>query len=360
MKIVIRAGGLGKRLWPMSRKDRPKQFLKLISDKTLLHDTIERVAPNISPETDLFVSGRFDSREEILKVAPEVSGNNLILEPASRNTGPAICLECAFLEKRFGPETIVATLPSDDYISDSQAFRDLLRQAEEFLENNPEYILTPAVRPDEVDTGYSYLKEGRNLMKLGEEAIFEVSDWVEKPNADFCKQLIESGVYYYHTGMYIWQLGNIIKLWEEHNPAMLEACRNIISKNLPQNNDETIEVYNTLEKGTIESVLTHKISKIAMSVSNRIGWSDLGKWSKIKKYMQLDGAGNATRGRVLAHDTTDSLIIGSEEKLIAAIGLDNMIIVDTEKALFICPENRLDEIKNVVEEIEEKKMEDYL
>jgi mannose-1-phosphate guanylyltransferase len=359
MKIVIRAGGIGTRLWPVSRQAEPKQFLKLFGDKSLLRETMERVMPMVEPERDLFISSTFNFTSRILKEVPEITAKQLITEPSSRNTGPAICLECAFLEKLIDKDEVVATLPSDDFISDAKAFRDLLLQAEKFLKQNPDYILTPAVLPKEVDTGYSYLKEGNNLQQDGEEAIFEVADWVEKPNYDFCKQLIDSGVYYYHTGMYIWQLGNVLGLWERHNPEMIKICREIVAKGLDKP-EEIGEMYNALEKCSVESALADKVGKIAMSVSNRIGWSDLGKWSKIKKYLTVDGDGNVLKGKVIPVDTTDSMILAADKKLIAAIGLDDMMVIDTKDALLICPEKRIEEIKKIIEKLQEIKEDEYL
>jgi len=350
MKIVIRAGGVGTRLWPASREENPKQFLALLGDKSLLRETVDRILPLIDPR-DLFISSSEKFREKILEIVPEVDPNNLILEPSSRNTGPAICLECAFLENKIDADEVVATLPSDDFISDPEAFRELLKQSEIFLKDNPEYILTPAVLPDEVDTGYSYLKEGKNLQKEGEEAIFEVVDWVEKPNVDFCKELIDSGVYYYHTGMYVWQLGNVLSLWERHSPKMLKVCREIVPD--LGKKDAVGKVYGALEKCSVESALADKVDKIAMSVSNRIGWSDLGKWSKIKKYLTVDGDGNVTQGEVVAIDTTDSMIVSQDQKIITTIGLDDMIIIDTPDALLICPEKRVEDIKKIIEKLKD-------
>lgn len=359
MKIVIRAGGVGTRLWPASRKNEPKQFLKLLGEKSLLRETVDRVLPIVDAKRDLFISSTFNFSDRIFKEVPEITPGNLITEPSSRNTGPAICLECAFLEKLINKDDIVATLPSDDFISDPAAFRDLLGQAEKFLKQNSDYILTPAVLPNEVDTGYSYLKEGKNLQQDGEEAIFEVIDWVEKPNYDFCRELIESGVYYYHTGMYIWQLGNVLALWEKHNPKMLKTCREIVAKGLDQ--QEIVgEMYSDIEKCSVESALADKVEKIAMSVSNRIGWSDLGKWSKIKKYLTVDGEGNVTQGKVMPIDTTDSMIVSSDNKIIAAIGLDGMIIIDTPDALLICPEKRVEDIKKIIENLKESNKDEHL
>lgn len=359
MKIVIRAGGVGTRLWPASRKNEPKQFLSLLGEKSLLRETVDRVLPMVSAERDLFISSTFNFTSRILEEVPDIKPEHLIPEPSSRNTGPAICLECAFLEKLIDKDEIVATLPSDDFISDPEAFRDLLAQAEKFLKQNSDYILTPAVLPNEVDTGYSYLKEGKNLQQDGEEAIFEVVDWVEKPNYDFCKQLIDSGVHYYHTGMYIWQLGNVLALWEKHNLEMLKICREIVAKGLDKQ-EAAGEMYNTLEKCSVESALADKVEKIAMSVSNRIGWSDLGKWSKIKKYLTVDSDGNVTQGNVMPIDTTDSMIVSQDKKLIATIGLDDMIVIDTPDALLICPEKRVEDIKKIIEKLKENNKDDYL
>ena len=136
MKIVIRAGGVGTRLWPASRKNEPKQFLKLLGEKSLLRETVDRVLPMVSAERDLFISSTFNFTSRIFEEAPDIKPEHLIPEPSSRNTGPAICLECAFLEKLIDKDEIVATLPSDDFISDPEAFRDLLAQAEKFLKQN--------------------------------------------------------------------------------------------------------------------------------------------------------------------------------------------------------------------------------
>jgi mannose-1-phosphate guanylyltransferase len=358
MKIVIRAGGCGTRLWPVSRSDKPKQFLNFISEKSLLRETVDRVLPMVDPKRDLFISSGNNFLEKISQLVPEIPNAAIIGEPCSRNTGPAICLECAFLEKKIDKNDIVATLPSDDYISDPAAFRDLLAQAESFLKENPEYILTPAVRPDEVDTGYSYLKEGKNLQQDGEEAIFEVVDWVEKPNVDFCQELIDSGIYYYHTGMYVWQLGNVLSLWEKHNPEMLTACRKIVEQGLAP--DEVNQIYQALEKSSVESALTDKVDKIAMSVSNRIGWRDMGKWSKIKKYLPKDENNNAIVGSGVTIDSDDCLIFGRGGKMIATIGLDDVAVVDTEDALLVCPIERVEEIKKIIEEIKKNNQDQYL
>jgi len=356
MKIVIRAGGVGTRLWPLSREKNPKQFQAIVSNKTLIQDTIDRVKPLLKDSGDLFISVNETLKDKVKKLLPEFPPQNIILESASKNTGPAICLESFLLADRFSEEEVVASLPSDDYISDAQAFRELLTMTENFLEEHPDYIVTPGIKPVRPDTGYSYIKAGKNLKQKGEEAIFKVGDWVEKPDRDYCKELVSSGRYYYHTGMYIWKLKTVLALFQKHQPEMAAACKKIVGLSKEKGEIKKIrEIYAGLEKTSIESAITDKTDKIAMSVSDRIGWSDLGKWYIIKDLLPPNDGDNLTHGEVFPFDTTDCLIYGPADKLIATIGLDDLVVVDTEDALLICPKERSGEVKKIVEELKKKK-----
>lgn len=353
MKIVIRAGGVGTRLWPLSRVGNPKQFQVIVGDKTMIRTTIDRVRPLLKNKSDLFVSIGAAMVKKLKKEAPEIKSTNIIIEPASRNTGPAICLEVCILASRFGEKEIVASLPSDDYVSNSEAFRGLLKTVEKFLEDNPEYVVTPGVRPLTPDTGYSYIKGGKRLTKKGKEEIFAVEDWVEKPDADYCKELIASGKYYCHTGMYIWQLKTILDLFRKFQPKTYEVCVKMAK-------GRGATEYAALEKMSIEAAITSKAPKIAMSVSNAFGWSDLGKWHVIKDILPANDGDNLTRGKTLLLDTTDSLVWGPKGKLIATIGLDDMIIVDSGDALLVCPKERAEEVKNIIEALKKRGEEEFL
>ena len=356
MKIVIRAGGVGTRLWPLSRKDNPKQFQAIASDKALIQDTLDRIAPLVDVKDDLFVSVSDSVQDKVKKLLPDVQKKNVILESSSKNTGPAICLESVLIADRFSDEEVVASLPSDDYITDAEAFRTLPLTAEGFLKDNPEYIMTPGIKPNYPDTGYSYIKSGDVLQEKGEEAIFKVADWVEKPDSDYCKELIASGRYYYHTGMYIWQLKTVIALFKKYQPEMLKSCEEIVALiNKGGEEKKIAEIYAGLEKMSIETAITDKVKKIAMCVSNRIGWSDLGKWHTIKDLLPANQGDNLVKGNVIPHDTTDCMIYGKEDKVIATIGLDDMVIIDTDDALLVCPKDRSDEAKKIVEELKKNK-----
>ncbi len=361
MKIVIRAGGIGTRLWPMSRISNPKQFQKIIGSKTMIRTTYERIAPLVKKPENLFISvnQRFD--KHILKEIPELLPENIITETDTRNTGPAMCLEVCFLEKKCDPNEIIASITSDDYISNSKAFRDLLVLAKEFIADNPEYIITPAIRPQYLDTGYTYFKAGKSLQNNGREAIYSVANVVEKPNAEYCQELINSGVYFCHTGIYLWQLKNIINLFKELHPEMYRICGQVVTAMEKKNYKQAKKLYQHLEKISIETAITEKISKVAMSVSNRIGWSDLGKWHIIKRILKKREADNLIRGNVIANNCGNSLIYANAKKRIVAVNdVKDLVIVDTEDALFISSMDNSADVKKIVQTIGEKGMEEYL
>ena len=362
MKIVIRAGGIGTRLWPMSRINNPKQFQRIIGEKTMVRTTYERVAPLLKNSDDLYLSVNSAFAKIAEQDIPEIKKKNIIIETDTRNTGPAICLEVCYLEKFCQANEIVASLPSDDYISDNQAFRDLLLMTEEFIIENPDYILTPAIRPDYPDTGYSYFKTGKNLRQSGEEAIYKVAQVVEKPNIDYCQELVQTGIYYCHTGMYLWQLKHISALYKKWQPTMYKICRQIADLIVQGNSQKKAkELYSQLEKITIETAITKKCDKIAMSVSNRTGWSDLGKWYVIKRVLQQGKKENLIKGEVMVNEANNNLIYSNvEKKIIVVNDVDDLAIVDTDDVLFVSSLRNSAEVKKIVEKLKEKGKDQYL
>lgn len=360
MYIVIRAGGAGTRLWPWSRRAMPKQFEKLFSDKTMIKETVHRIFPISNDYKNLFIS----VNKDLLKVASEqineLPEDHFIVEPESKNTGPAICLEVAFLEKIIPQDSIVASLPSDDYIVDEKAFLDLLEASENFIINNSQYIVAPAIKPDYPEVGYSYLKAGSRLNKESEEAMFEVVDFVEKPNRDYCEQLIADGLHYWHTGMYVWRLSRIIELFEQFQPKMIEVCRKIVN-DFSNDQSEARNIFSSLEKISIESAITHRVETLAMSVSNKVGWSDVGKWPAVKRLSRIDEAGNVVRGEVILNEAYDSLVYNrSNKKLVVVNGLKNLAIIETDDVLVVSDLEKTEDIKEIIKKLAQDDKEQYL
>lgn len=362
MKIVIRAGGTGTRLWPMSRQSNPKQFQSVVGNNSMIRDTFERIRPAVNSVDDIFVSINQSMSEVLIARLPEMITENIITETESRNTGPAMCLEVCYLSAKCDESEVIASLPSDDYISDAEAFRNLLKLSEKFLSEHPDYILTPAVRPSYIDTGYSYFKAGKNLEADGEEAIYQVAKVVEKPNHDRCQELIDSGVYYCHTGMYLWRLGYIKQLFRELQPEMTKICEEIVTLMLRGGQGHRIaELYASLEKMSIESAITDKAPNIAMSVSSGLGWSDLGKWHIIKKMLLKNATSNLTKGRVIVNKAKNNLIYNNDDKKVIVVNdLHDIIVVDTPSGLFISSSLHSADVKDCVTKIKDKGWEENL
>lgn len=359
MKVVIRAGGQGLRLWPMSRQTWPKQFQKVVGETTMLRATWERVREAVET-ADIFVSVSRDLVAKLKEELPELLPSNIIAESSARNTGPAMCLEVAWLKQFLGDGEIIASIPADDYISDEAAFHDLLKLSETFIKDNPEHILTPAVRPEVLDTGYSYFKAGANLATLGEEAIYAVAEVIEKPDADYCQALVDSGDYYCHTGMYVWQLGHISQLFGKLQAEMWATCQQVAKLISSNELEEAARLYDVLTKVSIESSITDKAPQVAMSVSDRIGWSDLGKWHIIKKILSAEGH-NLTKGEVIVNDARNNLIYNMSDKRVVVVNdVEDLVIVDTDDTVYISSLKNSAEVKKCLDKLREAGKEEYL
>lgn len=362
MKIVIRAGGTGTRLWPMSRQNNPKQFQSIIGNASMIFDTYQRIKAGLNKPEDLFISVSQAMVDKLKQSIPEITDSGIIRETSTRNTGPAMCLEVCYLEKFCQSNEIIASLPSDDYISDPAAFLDLLRSSAEFLKINPQYIITPAVRPSYLDTGYTYMKLGDKLSQVGDEAIYQVADIAEKPNEERCQELIDSGVYYCHAGMYIWQLGNISKLFQELQPEMYRICKLVVDLMLVDNpNWEQVKTeYEKIEKMSIESAITDKADKVAMSVSDKVGWSDLGKWHIIKRIL-ASGKDNLTKGQVIYNQSNNNLVYNNHSKKIIVLNeVDDLVVVDTGDVLLVSSLDKSAEVKKCVEKLKQEGKLEYI
>lgn len=355
MKVVIRAGGTGTRLWPMSRQAYPKQFQAIVGESSMIEVTYERILPLVTAASDVFVSVNQTNLAILKKTLPQISSDNIIIETESRNTGPAMCLEVCFLSTVCDETEVIVSVPSDDFISDAEAFGRLLKLSEGFLQDRSEYIVTPAVRPAYVDTGYSYFKAGESLASLGLEQIMEVAQVAEKPSEEDCQRFIASGEYYCHTGMYIWRLGYIKKLFKNLQPEMTKICEQIVVLMKDADKKEEIaKLYASLEKLSIESAITDKAPKLAMSISTSLGWSDLGKWHIIKRILLADTTKNLTKGRVITNNASNNLIYNANEKKVVVVnGLDDVIVVDTPEGLFISASTSSAEVKDCVAKIKE-------
>ncbi len=352
MKIVIRAGGHGTRLWPLSRKRKPKQFHAILGEKTMLRMTFERVLPLVEQASDIFISCNQEYVEALAEYVPEVPSSNYIVEPEARNTGAAIALETAYLAAAgVSDDEMVATIPSDDHISKPQAFREMIQDIEVFLKSHSEYVVAPAVVPGIPSDGYSYLRPGKQVDSVHSYAFTLVGEWVEKPSQVESREMLRSGNYYAHVGMYFWQLGTAQKMFKQHQAEGFAAAQATVEAMQANNPADVQAAYSAIEKDSIEHYLIGHVTEVAMVVDEEMGWSDVGKWQIVKHLLESNDAGNVHRGKVVAHEASGNLVIGSEDKMIAVLGMDDVIVVDTDDALLVCPAEKSGELKALLKHV---------
>lgn len=350
--VMIMAGGRGERFWPQSRLHRPKHLLPIVGDSPMLAQTIARLDGLVPPE-DVFVITNCEQRGATLDACPDLLQERVIGEPMGRDTAAAVGL-AALLAKRASEDAVFAMLPADHVIEQTAGFRDVLRTAFEVAAKE-DVLVTIGVRPLEAATGYGYVQRGDLRCELEGRPVHEVKRFVEKPNANTARDYLESGDYFWNAGMFVWRPEVILNALEQHAPELRDGLRSLDHRwqEGEKLEDCMREIYPELPKISIDYAVMEKADNVVMLESD-FDWDDVGEWPAVRRHFPVDENGNVTRGEVLSLDSSDNLVISSKGRLTALLGVEDLIVVETENATLVCHRSKAQEVKRLVQEIDRR------
>lgn len=355
---VIMAGGVGTRLWPRSRRGLPKQFLDLRGPNSLLQDTVDRILPLIAHERILVVVGKQHEEAVHLQV-PSLPPENVILEPGPRGTAPCIGLAAVVLQQR-DPAATMAVLPSDHCIVDAPGFRQAISAAAQIAQDD--YLVTLGIAPSQPHTGYGYIQRGASLGVVDGQTAFRVLRFTEKPDADSARDFVDSGEFFWNGGIFVWRAKTILAEIGRLLPELHDELQAVAGAwDSPVRGETLARAWARVPRTTVDYGVMEKANRVAVLPVD-IGWDDAGDWATLAALMDADEAGNVVHGpgRHILVDTAGSYVYASSGRLVAAVGLDDLVIVDTPDALLVCSRDQAQEVRDVVDYLKANGLEEYL
>jgi len=357
---VIMAGGSGTRFWPLSRQLFPKQLLKIIGDETLIQQTMRRVVTGAPPER-VMISTNPPQAESIrvqLSGWKDALKDNFILEPEGRNTAPAIALVALELVRR-DPDAVMLVVPADHIVKGQKEFDAAVALAAELAQQG--LLVTFGIKPIRPETGYGYIKPDHNrvLGKRGTLKGYRVGRFVEKPDAVKAAHYLKSGDYYWNSGMFVWRAATILEEIRRHQPALARGIDHI-GRLMEQKAPRSIidDTYRGLPSISIDNGVMERSDKAAM-VPVAFKWSDVGSWGSLDEVAAKDKAGNVVGGRVIDIGSQRFVVYG-DRRVVATIGLTDMVVVDTPDATLVCPKSRAQDVKRIVDILKQQGAPEHL
>jgi len=344
---VIMAGGIGARFWPLSRRQKPKQLLDLLGEGTLLEQTITRIAPLI-PETERWIVTNQEQMRRMQDAIPSLRADRFILEPIGRNTAPAIGLSAVRL-LAYDPDAVMVVLPADHRIDHIDEFRTALTTAANMVSDS-DILATIGMTPSRPETGYGYIQLDRKA-KQPTSGAYWVKTFAEKPNLQTAKLFFESGEFLWNSGIFVWRADVILQQIAEHLPQWHSGLQKIAGAlDTPEEAAVTQQVFAALKGISIDYGVMEHAPRVAV-VKGEFGWSDVGSWDEVWRLLAQDENGNALRGNALMVKSRRNLIL-AQNRLIALVDMDDVIVVDAGDAILICPREKSQDVRAVVEALE--------
>jgi mannose-1-phosphate guanylyltransferase len=350
MQALILAGGSGTRFWPLSRKARPKQLLALEGERTLLRETLERLAPAIGPES-VWVCTTEALAEEIRRDLPEVPPGQILREPQGRNTAPAIAWSVRSMPEA-ARRGVVAVLPADHRMGDPAAFRDALERAARVVERE-DRMMTLGVVPRWAETGYGYLELEPGAAGDDGSGVRRVRRFVEKPSAENAERFLASGNYLWNAGIFLFRGSTLLDVVARLQPELARGLEEIAAAPARLG-----ELYGRLPADSIDYAIMEKLDGIG-TIPLDCGWSDLGSWEALDELLPRDAQGNAGRGDTLAVDAHGNLLF-ADQGTIAVLGVEDLVVVRTGDAVLVMPKSRSQEVRKLISELAARDRKDLL
>jgi mannose-1-phosphate guanylyltransferase len=353
---VIMAGGSGTRFWPLSRKSRPKQFLPIISNRTMIEETVERLLPLVPLKNVFTISNREQARM-IKRLLPRLPRANVLVEPRGRNTAPSLIMATAWIYLK-DPGAVVAALPADHLIQDAPRFLKKLEAGARAAEQH-ESLITFGIPPTFPSTGYGYIHYSvKNSLKAGDEQFWRVKKFKEKPGSKQARKFLAEGRHSWNSGMFLWRAEVFRRKLEQDAPDFYVYWEKILTALKAGDRPGLASIFDEIPPLSIDYALMEKAKGVLVSDGD-FGWSDVGAWSSLLEIWLRDEAGNAAKGESLFLDSRNCLVY-NPGKLTAVVGLKDVLVVETDDALLVCHKNDDQKVKSVIEALTRKGRKEYL
>lgn len=347
---VIPAGGSGTRLWPLSRKTRPKFLLPLLGRESLLQQTFNRLTRLTDRRRIIVVCGPAHAAA-VARQLPELPTSNIIIEPSPSGTGPALALASALIQRR-DPGAIMGSFAADHDVADVEAFTAAVRAAIAAARGGD--LVTIGLTPTRPETGYGYIERTDEVVSEAPTGTaYRAARFVEKPDAETAAEYVASGKFLWNASMFVWRVDALMGEMKRLLPEIHEGVRQIAAAwDSREQEQTTASVWATLPNVTIDTGIMERAERVAV-VPAEMGWSDVGDWHGLGELIEQDALGNSVRGDLLQIDTTNSVIWSESKRMVAMVGLDNIIVVDTEDALLVVDRDKSQEVRKVVDKLKE-------
>lgn len=356
---VIMAGGVGTRFWPRSRERSPKQFLEILGGGTMIENTLSRLKPLVDQNKVFVVTNRIQA-DIVRQLVPEMPSSNVLAEPIGRNTAACVGLSALWIN-RVDPDALMVVLPADHIVQNTEEFLRILQLALRVAQEK-DALVTIGIKPTHPETGYGYIQSAEEEIDRNEyrsQGVYRVKTFAEKPNLETAERFLQSGDFLWNSGIFVWKASVILRELELHLPELHEQLLNVRKSIGTPVYEQTLEhAYRIIRSISIDYGIMEKAGNVYV-VKGDFGWSDVGSWDEVVRLTPTDDAGNSIRGRTILVDSNNNYV-DAGKKIVATIGVDDLIIISTDDAILVCKKERSQEVKEVVDFIRRKQMNEYL